>query len=178
MLRLHLGCGKRNFGSEWVHIDGGDFPHVVSHDIVNLPYEENSVDIIYASHVIEYFDRVEVIDVLKKWYYALKPEGILRVAVPDFGQMTLLYNSGMELNNFLGPLYGRMEMNGKYIYHKTCYDFKDLSKILYDTGFKSVNFYDWRKTDHAQFDDHSQAYIPHMDKEEGCLISLNVEATK
>jgi len=27
-------------------------------------------------------------------------------------------------------------------------------------------------------DDHSQAYLPHMDKENGILISLNIEATK
>ena len=28
------------------------------------------------------------------------------------------------------------------------------------------------------YDDYSQAYIPHMDKERGILISLNVEATR
>jgi hypothetical protein len=28
------------------------------------------------------------------------------------------------------------------------------------------------------FDDHSQAYIPHMDKENGTLISLNIETIK
>ncbi|HAI38830.1 MAG TPA: methyltransferase, partial [Maribacter sp.] len=38
--------------------------------------------------------------------------------------------------------------------------------------------YDWRQTEHAKFDDHSQAYIPHMDKENGTLISLNIEAVK
>ena len=43
------------------HIDGGDYPHLDSNDIINLPYENNSVDLIYASHVIEYFDREEVI---------------------------------------------------------------------------------------------------------------------
>jgi hypothetical protein len=30
----------------------------------------------------------------------------------------------------------------------------------------------------AGFDDYSQAYIPHMDKEGGRLISLNLEAEK
>ena len=36
----------------------------------------------------------------------------------------------------------------------------------------------WRETEHSQFDDHSQAYVPHMDKENGVLISLNVECNK
>ena len=40
------------------------------------------------------------------------------------------------------------------------------------------DFWDWRKTEHSQFDDHSQAYLPKMNKEHGTLISLNVEAIK
>ena len=41
-----------------------------------------------------------------------------------------------------------------------------------------ISIYDWRKTEHAKFDDHSQAYLPHFEKEEGTLISLNVESKK
>ena len=40
---------------------------------------------------------------------------------------------------------------------------------------REVRRYDWRETEHANVDDFSQAYIPHMDKERGVLISLNVE---
>ena len=47
-----------------------------------------------------------------------------------------------------------------------------------NVGFKDIKRYDWRETEHAEFDDHSQAYLPHMDKENGTLISLNVECTK
>jgi len=28
MIKLHLGCGWRDFGSDWIHIDGGDYPHL------------------------------------------------------------------------------------------------------------------------------------------------------
>ena len=34
------------------------------------------------------------------------------------------------------------------------------------------------KHQHADVDDFSQAYIPHMDKENGILISLNVKCVK
>ena len=50
--------------------------------------------------------------------------------------------------------------------------------IQCDTIVKDVKRYDWRDTEHAEFDDHSQAYLPHMDKENGTLISLNIEAVK
>jgi len=62
--------------------------------------------------------------------------------------------------------------------HKTIYDFNSLEKVLTDVGFENVREYDWRQTEHAHYDDHSQAYFPHMEKENGLLISLNMEAKK
>lgn len=64
------------------------------------------------------------------------------------------------------------------IYHKTAYDFESLKRMLEFVGFKDVRRYEWRRTLHKDYDDHSQSYIPHLDKENGVLISLNVEATK
>jgi len=179
MTKLHLGCGKRNFGSEWVHIDGGDHPHLHSHDIVNLPFDNCSVDLIYCSHVLEYFDREEVKVVLKEWHRVLKPSSLLRIAVPDFKTMAKLYVSQeFKLESFLGPLYGKMQMGENFIYHKTVYDFESLKLILQFCGFSDVELYDWRKTEHCHLDDQSQAYLPKMDKENGTLISLNVEAKR
>jgi len=196
MIKLNLGSGWRNFGKDWIHIDGGNYPHVKYHDIIKLQFDDGSVDLIYASHVFEYFDREEGKDVLKEWYRVLKPGGILRIAVPDFEAMAKLYSNGkFPLKNFLGPLYGKMEMGmrggetGKIIYHKTVYDFKDLKKLLEEIGFNNVRKYDWKITPpHDKFDDHSQSYLPHegfvptpekpFDKETGYLISLNVEADK
>jgi SAM-dependent methyltransferase len=179
MLRVHLGCGKRDFGPDWVHIDGAHFPHVQHHDIVQLPFAQQTVDLIYASHVLEYFDRFEVGPVLKQWREFLRPGGTLRLAVPDFEVLARLYLSGaIKLEQALGPLYGRMTMDDSVIYHRTTYDFDSLRAVLEGAGYGQVRRYDWRKTEHAQFDDHSQAYIPHMDKEHGTLISLNVECTR
>ena len=179
MIKINIGCGWRDFGKDWIHIDGGDYSHLDSNDIVKLSYEDNSVDLIYASHVIEYFDRKEVKDVLKEWVRVLKPGGTLRLAVPNFSEMAILYSEGLlELDNILGPLYGKMSMGDETIYHKTTYDFNSLKSLLEDLGMKDIKKYDWEKTEHAEFDDHSQAYIPHMDKENGTLISLNMECTK
>ena len=46
-MKLHLGCSIKSFGDDWIHIDGSNYPHIHSHDIVNLPFEENTVDLIY-----------------------------------------------------------------------------------------------------------------------------------
>jgi len=178
-MKLNLGCGWRDFGPDWIHIDGGDYPHLHSKDIVSLPFKDNSADVIYSSHVIEYFNRTEIKDVLKEWHRVLKPAGILRLAVPDFQAMAHLYVEGKyPLDQFLGPLYGMMPMSEETIYHRTTYDFDSLKSVLEASGFDNIGKYDWRETEHAEYDDHSQAYLPHLDKEYGTLISLNVEATK
>ena len=62
--------------------------------------------------------------------------------------------------------------------NKTVYDYNSLSNVLLQTGYSGIERWDWRQTEHSQYDDHSQAYIPHMDKENGILISLNVEGVK
>ncbi len=178
-MKFNIGCGWRNFGEDWVHIDGGDYDHLDSDDIFIRNYKNDSADLIYASHFIEYLDREEVVPLLERWREVLKPNGIMRLAVPDFEVYARLYWGGnYPLESFLGVLYGKMPMGDKTIYHKTVYDFNSLKKTLENVGFKDVSHYDWRETEHSEFDDHSQAYLPHMDKENGTLISLNVECTK
>lgn len=172
-----MGCGKRNFGKEWIHIDLVDLPHIDCKDIFNFPYDE--LELIYASHLIEYFDRTEVVGLLNYWKSKLKVNGILRLAVPNFEVISSLYNQNKyDLDSFLGPLYGRMDLNGKYIFHKTTYDFKSIKRLLEDVGFKEIRYWNHFEVDHGKYDDHSQAYLPHMDKENGTLISLNVECKK
>jgi len=179
MVKINMGCGWRNFGSEWIHIDGGDYKHLDSKDITKLSFEDNSVDLIYASHILEYFDRETASEVLLEWNRALKPGAVLRLAVPDFEPMAHLYSIGdYSLDSFLGPLYGKMNMGDATIYHKTVYDFVSLESILRHVGFEQIVRYDWQETDHGHIDDHSQAYLPHMDKESGTLMSLNIECKK
>jgi hypothetical protein len=93
-----------------------------------------------------------------------------------------VYQKTGDLDKILGPLYGRMQIdtqNGsKILYHKTVYDFKSLQDLLEKNGFRNIQRYNWEDTIHKDYDDHSQAYYPHMDKKHGILISLNVEAIK
>lgn len=189
-MKIHIGCGKRNFGEGWLHIDGQKYPHVTSGDVFLYDQEDASADLIYASHFIEYFDRHEVVRLLDQWHRVLKAGGVLRLAVPDFYAMAAAYfysSNEFTLDDFLGPLYGRMIMGGDIIYHKTVYDQKSLEHVLTFSGFKNFRLWDFTKTEHAAFDDQSRAHLPHdpeairsgkfrLDKH--ILISLNLEAEK
>jgi len=174
-MNLHLGCDKR-FIPGFVHIDLADYPHIDHrHDIRSLPMiADGAVDLIYACHALEYFDRVEVIEILKEWRRTLKVGGILRLAVPDFEALVQVYARTGDLMRIIGPLFGRWPVP----YHRTAYDFASLSRVLEAVGMSEIRRYDWRATIHKDFDDYSQAYFPHMDKNAGLLISLNVEAVK
>ncbi len=173
MIKVNMGCGKRNFGADWIHIDEAKFKHIDHKDIFNFPY--NNIDLIYASHLISYFD-LETLDVLLKyWKSKLTKGGILRLGVPDFSKICELHIKGWDLANFVGPLYGKMFCNDKIIYHKTCFDKITLTNILKKNGYKNIQEWDHNLVDHGKYDDHSQAYLPHMDKKKGTLISLNLQ---
>jgi len=181
---LHLGCGKRNFPG-FINVDLAKFKHINFRRPINdlKIFKNNYADLIYSSHAFEYFDRQEAPKVLKEWKRVLKKGGILRLAVPDFEaivEVYLKYGKDLEHQGILGPLFGRWEIpgTGKIIYHRTTYDFKSLKRLLISCGFKKVKRYDWQKTIHKDYDDHSQGYIPHMDKKKGLLMSLNIEAIK
>ena len=181
-LYLHLGCGKRNLPG-FTNIDLARFPHIhYKRRVEDLSiFKNNSTDLVYACHIFEYFDRDETRKVLKEWKRVLKKGGILRIAVPDFEALVKVYKKYKDINLIKGPLYGKWPISGtnKVVFHKTVYDFKSLKKILQENGFIKVKRYDWRKRiPHKDYDDHSQAYIPHMDKDHGILISLNIEAVK
>ena len=178
-MKINMGCGCRNFGPEWIHIDGGDYNHIDSNDIFLKKYEKNSVELIYAAHFIEYFDQEKVFPLMIRWKEVLKPNGVLRLAVPDFEVCNRLYlEKKYPIDSFIGPLYGKMKMRDQMIYHKIVYDFSSLKKMLNKVGMRKIKKYNWKNTEHASYDDHSQAYLPHMDKENGILISLNVECIK
>ena len=196
-MKLHLGCWHRNIPG-FINVDLCDMPHIhYKSNISDLSmFEDESAELIYSSHSFEYFDRVEAVSVLAEWRRVLKKGGTLRLAVPDFDKLILVYQKSGDLNKILGPLYGRMVISTQNVssgganerererernlvmYHKSVYTFDSLKEMLENNGFTSVQCYDWRERIHKDYDDHSQAYYPHMDKENGILISLNVEAIK
>ena len=46
-------------------------------------YADGTVDAIRASHILEHFSRKQTLDVLTDWARALKPGGLMQIAVPD-----------------------------------------------------------------------------------------------
>jgi predicted SAM-dependent methyltransferase len=178
-MKLHLGCGPRYIPG-FVHVDAQPAPHVdIVGPVEKLPMDDDSISMIYASHVLEHFGRFAYMDVLKEWFRVLKPGGILRLAVPDFAACAAIYyENGLAdgLTGLVGLIIGGQR--DEYDYHKMIFDEEFLRRNLLELGFREVRLWDWRTTEHTDVDDYSQAYIPHLHKEDGRLMSLNIEAVK
>jgi predicted SAM-dependent methyltransferase len=178
-LKLHLGCGRRHIPG-FVHVDMQSAPHVdIVGPVERLPVADGAATLVYASHVLEHFGRYEYRAVLKEWFRVLAPGGVLRLAVPDFAACAALYyESGLtdRLTGLVGLLMGGQRDGNDF--HKMVFDEPSLRQDLLEAGFAEVRRWDWRSTEHASVDDYSQAHIPHLRKDDGRLMSLNLEAVK
>lgn len=178
--KLHLGCGIKKIEG-FFHVDALDYPHIDHKGPVDdLSFiNSNTVELIYASHLLEHFGRHEYKNVLIEWHRVLMPGGVLRLAVPDFAACALLYTHGL-LPNGIESIRGLIcgGQRDQYDFHKIIFDEKQLSSDLQGIGFTQIRRWNWRDTEHHEIDDYSQSYIPHMDKDNGTLMSLNLEAVK
>lgn len=85
-MRLNLGCGSHILPASegWVNIDihpGEGVDRVMS--IVALDYPAESVDEIFARHVIEHIHPADWPGTLAEWVRMLKPGGIMVIEAPD-----------------------------------------------------------------------------------------------
>jgi ubiquinone/menaquinone biosynthesis C-methylase UbiE len=177
MTSVYLGCGERRLVG-FVHVDPvphAHIDHVAPIDRLSM-FGDESVDLIYASHVLEQFGRYEIFDVVSEWFRVLKTGGVLRLAGPDFMKAARYYAENGDIRDVIGLVVGGQASGEDF--HKALFDEVNLGELLLDVGFSAVDHYDWRKTEHAGMDDLSQAYLPHMNKQTGTLVSLNVEAVK
>ena len=102
----------------------------------------------------------------------------MRLSTADFAQACERYKEKGNMDELLGLIVGGQKDD--YDWHGMVFDFNSLKGGLEKVGFTNVHRYDWRKTELGELniDDYSQSYLPHMDKENGRLMMLNVEAEK
>lgn len=177
-LKLHLGCGKIILPG-YCNVDILPRPGVdIVADLRKIPLPPQSAQLIYSCAAIEHFGRREWKPLLAHWFELLAPGGLLRLSTADFEACAQRYAHSGNLPELLGLLIGGQKDD--YDWHGMLFDFTTLKTGLEEVGFRNVRRYDWRATEIGRWgvDDYSQAYLPHMDKQGGQLMMLNVEADK
>lgn len=160
---LNVGCGPEPFRPPWTNLDHEAWRFqregcvVVQHDIRKpLPYRDDSVEVINASHVIEHLVVDEAKGFLKEAKRVLVPGGRIRIGVPDAMGIIHRYVHGKmdELAEHIQEEYRAVKSQGlkfaivffgagasdldTYRGHKACYDHESLREVLRFAGFKDV----------------------------------------
>jgi len=154
---------KLNIGSftvmlpspDWINIDivdlsayarehGFNFRQV---DVTRgLPFEDNSIDVINASHLIEHLSVVEGIAFLKQCWRVLKPNSTIRIGTPDINKLVDAYkNREMDKFNDIQPEeYKQAPSQADKFWrlltasHKTCYDLTAIRHSLELASFEDI----------------------------------------
>lgn len=169
-MKLHIGGEQAKEGWKILSIQKKDNVDFVGNISDLSQFETESIDEIYASHVLEHVGRFKVTTTLEGIYRVLKKKGKFYVSVPD---MDILAHA------FVSPLASaenkfrimRMIFGGQideYDFHYFGWNFEFLRDYLKTAGFsdlKKVNSF-------GLFDDTSNFKVF------GFPISLNLIATK
>ena len=141
-----------------------------------IPYPDNSVDVIIASHFLEHLDRKEGKKFLSECLRVLKNSGIIRLTVPDTELITKKYvekcideyrhvNIGVENSEYNSQSLYELLLAG----HKTIYDYESLSKLLSNVGFDNIQRMSFGKSNSKEIEAQTIDMYP--------TLSLYVEAT-
>lgn len=172
-LKLHIGGQETH--PDWKILDVESRPEVdyVANAQDLSQFESNSIDVIYASHVLEHFYynlNNELIDTLKEWHRVLKPEGKLLISVPDLKTLCWIYLNPnllpIERHQLMRIMFGGQ--TNIYDVHKVGFDFEILALYLEESGFQEYE----QVSEFNLFNDCSSLRILNT------LISLNVIAKK
>ena len=128
-LRLNLGGGDLKIeGYKTVDSRSGNiaFP---------LDYQDNSVDAIRASHILEHFPHGMIGNVLADWVRVLKPGSPIRIAVPDFEWISTNYLSGTPINT-QGLVHGSQDYPENT--HFASFDFETLREAMVNAGLTRI----------------------------------------
>ncbi len=189
--KLHIGCGS-NILNGWLNADY--FPrnkNVIHLDALKkFPIEDEKFDFIFSEHMIEHMPLKSGIEMLKECYRILKQGGKIRITTPDLMFLIDLYSAN---KNDLQKNYIRWSCNS-FIKSTICndtivinnfvrdwghlfiYDFKTLSSILVDIGYKNITQYQINESKENAFVGIEN--INRMPEDFLQLESFVVEATK
>ncbi len=151
--KLHIGCGTV-YKEGWINIDNNSDGNIqmldLNWDLRNpLPFDDNSIDYIFNEHFLEHLTVEEGQRALKDFLRVLKPQGIMRIAMPDLESIVAIYNDPNWkeklmpfLNKFgLGFIESRAELiniNFRAWGHQWLYDWEELERRLKQAGYKEV----------------------------------------
>ena len=169
-MKLHIGGEEKKEGWKILNIQQKPDVDFIG-DITDLgQFEDNSIDEIYASHVVEHVAQKKVETTLKGIHRVLKDSGKFYVSVPDMDILCKIYLDPkappkVKLHTMRMMFGGQVD---DFDFHYFGWNFQFMNEFLLKAGFKKIE----RVKSFSLFNDTSD-YAPY-----GPPISLNVIAYK
>ena len=170
-MRLHVGGKQKMVGWKILNVQPGPGVDFVGDCSDLSAFDDQSVDEIYASHVMEHLGYREPLrKALREFHRVLKRGGTAKIGVPDFERLCRMYvdprHSADDRFFIMQMVFGGQV--DEYDFHRVGLNFEMLSAYLTAAGFSRVE----RIGDFGLFDDDSTIRFS------GEPISLNVIAYK
>jgi predicted SAM-dependent methyltransferase len=173
---VHIGCGEFD-DKRYINIDSrlGWHIHYVDYaENVERIFRRESVDLVYACHVLEHISHSNLAKVLKSLKAILRKGGVLRLSVPDFSTISEIYNQNKRIEEIMYPLMGGQGYTENL--HRSIFDEEFLKNILIKSGFSQVRRWDPANASYYNFNDWAGREFVAGGK--SWKISLNLEAIK
>lgn len=152
LIKLHLGCGPHIFPG-WRNFDIEPGPGGIKFDLrEGVPALTHEVDFIFTEHFIEHLTLQEGQWFLKECYRVLKSGGVLRISTPDL--WTLVHDYEQKkidrwADSWKPATPCEMLNEGMREWgHKFLYDSRQLAHELFNAGFQSLVYEEWRGSKH------------------------------
>ncbi len=138
MIKLNLACGDI-IVPDFINIDLYNPKAQIKADVKFLPFKDNSVDYIWASHIIEHFHYFEAFDVLREWYRVLKVGGKLMIETPNLLSSAKKFVEGNEQDriNLYGHFFAQPWLGPGQV-HKFLYTPTQMIWTLERCGYKNI----------------------------------------
>lgn len=135
--KINLGSG-RDYLSGWINVDiVDDFKIDVKADLSKpFPFNENSIDEILASDILEHFTKEDGIAFLKNCLLILKPQGRITIRTHNISQIIKQFEDDPEV--MIHFIYGNTEETGVFGAHKYAYTKKEIRILLTFLGFQNI----------------------------------------
>jgi predicted SAM-dependent methyltransferase len=126
-------------------------------------------------HVLEHVPHTETTSVIRAMRSALKPGGVLRIAVPDFRKIVEIYRAnGEDMRSIIGPLMGGQDYVQNF--HFAAFDEHSLTHSIKQCGFEQVASWHAGSVAHHDFEDWSNRELEFNGQR--FPISLNLQAIR
>lgn len=135
---LDIGCGhiwREDEECEIVRVDiREDCNPDYRCDIRQLPFDNESFDVIFSSHVLEHFNRADHKTVLEEWLRVLKVGGEARICVPSIEWAAKEIVAGRHSYDVMNVLYGQQSY--PHDFHYNGFTPKSLENLVTECGCK------------------------------------------